>query len=401
MGQSYKNKVKYSASGLFFLWLLLTLHPTNQLEYPSMKLGFLLFTAVPLLGLAYVLWHVWQILPFGATLKTLLLLLMVAAFGCLFLSIGRHLDAMPMPLAVGVYAVGTSSLIALLYLFLTFLLLDIGRLCHCVPAAWLHHSATGSLLVVAIVTAVLIGGNIHYRHKVRQTLAISTEKPLKRPLKIVMMSDLHLGYHNRLATFRRWIRLVNAENPDLILIAGDIIDQSVRPLEADNMAQAFHQLRAPVVACLGNHEYYTGVPQAQRFFQQAGITLLRDSTLEWGDLSITGRDDRSNVHRRNLQALTREVNAQKFTILLDHQPYNLAQAERCGYDLQLSGHTHDGQVWPGSWIARALYEKSYGRYQRGNTHYYISAGMGIWGGKFRIGTCSEYLVLTIVPATKP
>lgn len=366
-----------------------------------MKLGFFLFTVVPLFGLAYVLWHVWQILPFSATLRNLLNLLMVVAFGCLFLAVGRRLDAMPMPLAVGVYEVGTSSLIVLLYLFLVFLLLDLGRLCHLVPAAWLHHSPTGSLLVAIIVTVVLIGGNIHYRHKVRQTLEIATEKPLKKPLKIVMMSDLHLGYHNRLTTFRQWIRLVNAEKPDLILITGDIIDQSVRPLEADDMAHAFHQLEAPAVACLGNHEYYTGIPNAQRFFQEAGITLLRDSTLEWGDLSITGRDDRSNVHRRNLQALTRGVNPQKFTILLDHQPYNLAQTERCGYDLQLSGHTHNGQVWPGSWIARALYEKSYGRYQRGNTHYYISSGIGIWGGKFRIGTSSEYLVLTIVPAAKP
>lgn len=364
-----------------------------------MKLGFLLFTAVPFFGLAYVLWHVWQILPFNAVLKTLLLTLMIAAFGCLFLAIGRRLDAMSMPLAVGVYEVGTSSLIALLYLFLVFLMLDLGRLCHVVPAAWLHHSPTGSLLVAAIVTVILLGGNIHYRHKVRQTLAITTEKPLKKPLKIVMMSDLHLGYHNRLATFRQWVTLVNAEKPDLILIAGDIIDQSVRPLEADNMAHAFRQLKAPVVACLGNHEYYTGVPNAQRFFQEAGITLLCDNTLEWGDLSITGRDDRTNLHRRKLQALSRHVDRQKFTILLDHQPYNLAQAERFGYDLQLSGHTHDGQVWPGSWIARALYEKSYGRYQRGNTHYYISSGMGIWGGKFRIGTCSEYLVLTITPAT--
>ena len=85
----------------------------------------------------------------------------------------------------------------------------------------------------------------------------------------------------------------------------------------------------------------------------------------------------------------------EFLILLDHQPYHLEEAEQNGIDFQFSGHTHHGQVWPVSWITDALYEKAYGSLQKGNTRYYISSGMGIWGGKFRIGTQSEYVVLTI------
>lgn len=85
----------------------------------------------------------------------------------------------------------------------------------------------------------------------------------------------------------------------------------------------------------------------------------------------------------------------EFFILLDRQPYHLEEAEQNGIDFQFSGHTHHGQVWPVSWVTDALYEKAYGSLQKGNTQYYISSGLGIWGGKFRIGTQSEYVVLTI------
>ena len=85
----------------------------------------------------------------------------------------------------------------------------------------------------------------------------------------------------------------------------------------------------------------------------------------------------------------------KYTILLDHQPYHLEQAEQSGIDFQFSGHTHEGQVWPISLITHSTYECDFGPWQRGDTQYYISSGLGIWGGKFRIGTRSEYLVVNI------
>ena len=85
----------------------------------------------------------------------------------------------------------------------------------------------------------------------------------------------------------------------------------------------------------------------------------------------------------------------KYTILLDHQPYHLEQAERHHVYFQFSGHTHHGQVWPISWITDAIYECSFGAHERGRTNYYVSSGLGIWGGMFRIGTRSEYVVVTI------
>jgi hypothetical protein len=167
------------------------------------------------------------------------------------------------------------------------------------------------------------------------------------------------------------------------------------------MAEAFREIEAPVYACLGNHEYYTGEPLARQFYHDAGIHLLRDSCALAGNLLIIGRDDRTNQHRKNLGKLMAEARAQgvrtdtAFTILLDHQPHALEQAEHAGIDLQLSGHTHRGQVWPISWITDRIYECSWGPWQRGKTRYYVSSGIGIWGGKFRIGTQSEYAVITI------
>jgi hypothetical protein len=162
------------------------------------------------------------------------------------------------------------------------------------------------------------------------------------------------------------------------------------------MAEVFRQLNAPVYACLGNHDYYAGEPKSEQFIRESGIRLLRDTcvTLPNG-LTLIGRDDRTNMRRKSLSQLTKEADLSHFTILLDHQPYHLEEAQQCGIDFQFSGHTHNGQVWPISWIEKFMYEDVFGLLQKGKTQYYVSSGIGIWGGKFRIGTHSEYVVLSV------
>ena len=357
------------------------------------------FFALPLLGCAYIGWHVWQILPLAAVWRTLVVSRMLAAFSCLFLMFFGGVDRMPMPLATAVYVTGTSSLMIALYLVMTFLVLDLGRLMRLVPRHWLHDSLPGTLGIAAFILLLFVYGNWRYQHKVRQPLALKSEKPVGRPLRIVMMSDLHLGYHNQVDEFRRWVELVNAEQPDLILIAGDIIDMNMRPLIEQHVADVFRQLKAPVYACLGNHEYFAahgGGYTPEDFYRDAGITLLRDTSIVFDNrLTIIGRDDRMAVNRKSVAELVREADRSKYVILLDHQPYHLERAEKAGVDFQLSGHTHYGQVWPISWITRAVYECAFGDYQRGSTRYYVTSGIDIWGGKFRIGTRSEYVVATL------
>ena len=380
-----------------------------------MKMWAILFFLLPLVGIAYIGWHIWTLLPLHWAWKSLVILCGTGCFGSLFFIVNKNLDTLPLALSQMLYEIGTSSIFIMLYLVLTFLLLDLGRLVHLVPRSWLYGNWWSVAGIFVTIFAVFLYGNLHYKHKVRVPLTLTTTKPLAKDYRIVMLSDLHLGYHNPRTELARWVDMVNAEQPDLILIAGDIIDGSIRPLIEEDMAAEFHRLHAPVYACLGNHEYYSGCPEAQRFFRQAGIHLLSDSSAVIDStLVIIGRDDRTNLHRKSVKELATEAHAQLatdtslpstpsptppaekvFTILLDHQPYNLELAEQSHIDFQLSGHTHRGQVWPISWITDAIYECSWGNHQRGNTHYYISSGIGIWGGKFRIGTQSEYVVATL------
>ena len=354
----------------------------------------ILFMLLPLLAMVYIGWHIWCLLPVKWYLKTIVIILMVASFLLLFSGIRRSTDSMPMPLATTIYIVGTSSIFILLYLFMLFLFLDLGRLAHLLPRTLLYNNwwTVGGISI--FMFGLFLYGHLHYKHKMRQELTITSHK-MTKPVKAVLLSDLHIGYHNQRDEVHRWIDLINDEKPDMILIAGDIIDGSIRPLKEQRIYEEFRRLKAPVYACLGNHEYYSGEPGALEFYQQAGIHLLRDSVVSVGDLCIIGRDDATNMRRKPVAELSSTVDYSKFTILLDHQPHHLEKAEEAGIDFQFSGHTHRGQVWPISWITDAIYECSWGSHQRGNTRYYVSSGIGIWGGMFRIGTRSEYVVLEV------
>ena len=393
----------------------------------------IIFFVLPLLGLGYALWHIWQVLPFHNVWRWTAVGIAIVLFLSMFLIFSGTIEKMPLEMASVFYELGTSVVFVLLYLVMIFLLLDLGRLVHLIPKTWLFSNGYTSIGILAVMLAIFGYGNLHYYNKVREAIDIKTDKMIslsndsikdasskKHPIKIVMMSDLHLGYHNRKAEFRRWVDMINAEKPDLILIGGDIIDISVRPLLEENVAEEFHRLKAPIYACLGNHEYYSGEPKAQQFYKDAGIHLLRDSIVrignlndengKMGNLCIIGRDDRTNLHRKSIAEIIAKANASQreidsaskkvidskkdFIILLDHQPYHLEEAEKNGIDFQFSGHTHHGQVWPVSWITDAIYEDAFGPLQKEKTQYYVSSGMGIWGGKFRIGTRSEYVVLT-------
>ena len=359
----------------------------------------LLFWVLPLVALSYIGWHIWCLLPLRTLWKTAIIAVMVGTFLLTFANFSRSTDSMPMPVAVWCYQIANSSLIILLYLFILFLVLDLGRLVRLVPRTLLYNNWTTTCGIIIVMTGLFVYGYLHYKHKYREEIHLTTEKPLAKPIKLVMMSDLHLGYHNRREELHRWIDLINKENPDAILIAGDIIDGSIRPLREQQMHEEFRRLNAPVYACLGNHEYYSGEPDAQKFYHQAGIHLLQDSAAVFKDICIIGRDDRTNQHRKSLGKIMTEnaslTSHPSFLILLDHQPYHLEQAEKQKIDFQFSGHTHHGQVWPISWITEAIYECAFGPHQRGNTQYYVSSGIGLWGGKFRIGTRSEYVVVTI------
>lgn len=349
----------------------------------------------------YVSIRTFKILPFAAWSKWLIVCLMFFALLALVLLFIRQFQGVSnLLLDAALYDVGTSWLVALLYLTLAFALLDLLSILHIIPQSTSAHSLITSLMVFGGVFALLAFGYFNYNSKKRVELNLSTTKSIPRPLKLVMISDVHLGYHIGKTEFSQWVDKINAENPDMIIIAGDIVDISVSPIKEQHLEDEFNRFKAPVYACYGNHEYFSGIDDAKRFYDKAGIHLLKDDVAEVNGINIVGRDDRMNGHRATLHSLVQSVDTSKFTILIDHQPYHLEQAERDKVDFQFSGHTHKGQVFPVSLITGAIYEKDHGYLRRGNTQYYVSSGIGIWGGKFRIGTCSEYVVVTLSSSNK-
>ena len=357
---------------------------------------FPLVLAGVLAAIVYVTWHLWRIAPGGwpvkLTVAGLFVLWMVLAFASLGFS-----EKVPVRAAVLMQEVGMPWLIAFLYLLLVFLVADIFTICRILPKGFIHDSAVGLGVALGVVAVLLVAGGIHYRHKFREDLTIHTVKPLERPLTVVLASDLHVGYTNRRAELARWIDLINAAEPDLVLFGGDVLDMRLRPVVEGGYAEEFRRLKAPAYAVVGNHEFYGDIAGAERFYADAGIVLLRDSSALFKGVRIIGRDDRSSRRRLPLAYLVGASPATEFTILLDHQPMELEEAEAAGADFQFSGHTHRGQVWPLSWVTDAIFEKSWGHLSRGATQYYISSGLGIWGPKIRLGTRSEYLVLKITP----
>lgn len=328
-------------------------------------------------------------LPCGAKIP-LAVLFWLAALSFFGTMLSRHVK-MPFYLSHTLYEIGTGWLIVTLYMVLFLLFFDLLKLC----SVSFHPSFLTSLLA----TAALLGyGYYNYNHPETNTVHITLNKPLAdshRPIKIVAVSDIHLGNGTGKADLKRYVKMINDQQPDVILIGGDLIDNSVMPLYTENMAEELAELKAPggIYMVPGNHEYISGIDPSIRFIQSTPIQLLRDSVVTLpGGIQLIGRDDRSNPRRRSLSELMTRVDKDKPIILLDHQPYNLAESQAAGIDLQFSGHTHHGQVWPMSWVTDRLYEQSHGYRQWGNTHIYVSSGLSLWGPPFRIGTESEMVV---------
>jgi predicted MPP superfamily phosphohydrolase len=341
----------------------------------------------------YVFFRLWHVLPVGKTVLVVVAILLVL---CLFAGMmgGSFLPSC----VVGITnRIGTAWFFIALYLLFVFLFLDLLRLV--LPMQNILHNNWFTFSILTIVlTSIFTYGYFNYRNIQRVELTLSIHKPIQ-PLKIVAISDLHLGYGIGEAEFDKWVTLINRENPDIVLVAGDITDNHIEPLLRRNYSFEKIKSRYGVFTCLGNHEYIPGgskITKSLEFLEQAKITVLRDSAiLVNNEFYLIGRDDRMNRNRKPLKELLQTIDTTKALVLLDHQPFQLEETEENGIDLQFSGHTHDGQLPPVSWITKKMYEISHGYLRKGNSHIYVSSGMGIWGGKFRIATKSEYMVINL------
>jgi predicted MPP superfamily phosphohydrolase len=227
-------------------------------------------------------------------------------------------------------------------------------------------------------------------------------------LRIAMLSDIHLGQFTGPRYLAKLVSLVNGVSPDIVLILGDTADGpeflrgETERAEAANLLSSFKS-RFGTWAVMGNHDYYAGHAEVVNFLTDAGVNLLRDEAeVVDGKFVLVGRDDRAGLYYGRSRGSISDIASAVISgderyplIVMDHQPFALGDAAEAGALLQLSGHTHRGQLFPVNLIVARLFEKSYGLYKKENTHYYISSGAGVWGTPVRTVGRPEVVVIDI------
>jgi predicted MPP superfamily phosphohydrolase len=222
-------------------------------------------------------------------------------------------------------------------------------------------------------------------------------------LKIAAVSDIHIGSTIRKRSIRKLSEMLENEKPDVVFLLGDIVDGEMAPVLRSDLLSYFRQpsTKYGLYAITGNHEFIGGGDRTIPYIESKGIRLLRDETvLLGGAIQVIGRVDRDSrrffgTERKNLKELLTGSDTTRPLIVLDHQPIKLDEAERNGVDLQLSGHTHNGQMWPLNHLTKKIYEVSYGYYRKGNTHFIVSSGYGLWGPRVRSGSRSEIVIVNL------
>jgi uncharacterized protein len=261
------------------------------------------------------------------------------------------------------------------------------------------------LAILAISSVLIIGGFINAIIPVirKYDIVINKSAGNVKSLRVAAVSDIHLGSIIRKRSLIKLSGMLKKSNPDIVFLLGDIVDGEIGPVLRDDLLKYFScpKCKDGLLAITGNHEYIGGASVTIPYIEKNGIRLLMDEvvTLD-GGIQIIGRIDRdgsrfNGKERLPLGDLIKQVDHAKPIILLDHQPLKLYETEKAGVDLQLSGHTHNGQMWPLNYVTRMIYELSYGYKRKGNSQIIVSSGFGLWGPRIRSGSRSEVLLINI------
>ena len=376
------------------------------------KINFAIFFSIALSVYALINYYIfireWEAGGFQQVWRTVY----VAAFLILSLSFiaGRMLERFSLSwLSSTLVLLGSFWLAAMVYFLLFAFAIDILRLLNFIVPFFPSFLTVNpeqtkeitSYVVVAVVLLIVLGGYINARSPIVKTLELTIPKNGRtlKSLNIAVASDIHLGTIVCKAKLERIVERINALNPDLVLLPGDVVDEDIGPVIRNNLGETLRKIRSKygVLAITGNHEYIGGVEPASNYLSEHGITMLRDSAvMVGGGLYVVGREDISirgftGKTRMPLAELMAGIDKSYPVILMDHQPFRLEEAEANGVDLQLSVHTHHGQLWPFNFITKKVYELSWGYKKKGNTHYYVSCGVGTWGPPIRTGNRPEII----------
>ncbi|MFO7868891.1 MAG: metallophosphoesterase [Bacteroidales bacterium] len=303
-----------------------------------------------------------------------------------------------------VLRIGTSWLAFLLYFIIAAVCIDIIRMLnhfiHFLPDfSQSHKTFLGICIIIAVCITVLLGHINAKNIRVKEIpLTIHKQVEGSQTFRILMASDIHLGPIIGRKWEEKFLNIVDEQNPDVVLLCGDIVDGDIKPVLRKRLGNHLQKINTPygVFGISGNHEHIGGIDKTLDYFQNINIPILYDThvTLTNG-IQIVGRKDIHGGTRKTLDSLLHNLNHNKPIIVMDHQPYNLDKPTQAGVDLHLSGHTHNGQLWPFNYITDAIFELSWGYLQKENSHFYVSSGFGTWGPTVRIGNHPEVVVFSV------
>ena len=285
----------------------------------------------------------------------------------------------------------TSVWIGILFLLLsTFLLFE--------PFAFLFKLKTPEagkiilLSVAAISIYALINGLI-----VKVKTVDIPFPGISSPIKIAHLSDIHVGTIHNSGYLKKIVDKINRLSPDIIMITGDFFD-GLGPVSKHTVAP-LKELKAKIFFVMGNHEKYENMDRVEQVLRDTGVVVLRNEMKEYMGLQVVGVDYPEKEGQKDNPVLNGiRIDSTKPSVLLYHPPVGLDDAVEAGIDLQLSGHTHNGQIFPFNYLAKLFYPKIKGLYQIKDMRLYVSPGTGTWGPPLRLGSNNEITLLNLVPS---
>lgn len=281
---------------------------------------------------------------------------------------------------------------------------------------------TTGTLCITVIFSLSFYGYIHARNIQTTDYTISIDKKCgeHRSMKIVLAADLHLGYNIGNAQMKQMVQKINAQHPDLVVIAGDFFDNDFDAVkDPDEISRTLRKINSTygVYACYGNHDIQEKVlagftfsqsekkasdPRMDAFLKDSDITLLRDeAVLIDNSFYVLGRADsrrpgRGIDKRKTPSELTMGLDKKKPLFVIDHEPHELNELSVQGIDLDLCGHTHDGQLFPGNLFIKLFWENAYGYLKKGDMHNIVTSGVGVFGPNMRVGTKSEICSIEVL-----
>ena len=250
-----------------------------------------------------------------------------------------------------------------------------------------------------LVMAILVYGGWNALHPIVREVEHDTGKNLPRPVKIVLVTDLHLGALFGRQYAEELTERINRQNADVVLFGGDLADNSLNYLLREKSYEPLKKIqsRYGVYSVLGNHDYFDGRIQMELdMFRSVGFHMLMDEAVDLPcSIHLVGLVDYRNRPGKEILEKLAGTDPGKANLLLEHQPRRFLEAEQAGYDLYMAGHTHGGQQAPLNYITKRMYLLDYGSKKFGSMLGITSCGYGLWGTPVRIGSTPEIVVITL------